>query len=75
MQLEIDNYETVRDKLEQVIKKKENTIDDLKECLAIPRQHFKYIERLTTEEIVKQKTEILNEMSAEMGIPAEILIS
>lgn len=75
VQLEIDNYETVRDKLEQVIKKKENTIDDLKECLAIPRQHFKYIERLTTEEIVKQKTEILNEMSAEMGIPAEILIS
>jgi hypothetical protein len=43
--------------------------------LSIPRQHFKFIERLTTEEILKQKQEILTNMAAEMGIPAETLIS
>jgi hypothetical protein len=43
--------------------------------LSIPRQHFKYIERLTTEEVVKQKHQILTTMGAEMGIPPEQLIA
>ena len=72
---EIETHEMVRQKLEEIIKSKDNTISDLRECLSIPRQHFKFIERLTTEEIVKQKHEILTTMSAEMGIPAEVLIS
>jgi hypothetical protein len=41
------------------IKDRERDIEDLKDCLKVPRQHFKYIERLTTEEIIKQKNIII----------------
>jgi len=41
------------------IKDRERDIEDLKDCLKVPRQHFKYIKRLTTEEIIKQKNIII----------------
>jgi predicted transcriptional regulator len=72
---EIETHEEVREKLQRIIKERDITITDLRETLSIPRQHFKFIERLTTEEILKQKQEILTNMAAEMGIPAETLIS
>ena len=36
--------------------------------------HFRYIEKLSAEEIVKQKNEILKEKSELMGIPVEDLM-
>jgi hypothetical protein len=51
-----------------VIRSKENQITDLKETLSVPRQHYRYIERLTAEQIVEQKNEILKKLSAELGV-------
>jgi hypothetical protein len=57
------------------IKDRERDIEDLKETLKVPRQHFRYIERLTTEEIIKQKDVILQELALNLGVPVEGLIS
>jgi hypothetical protein len=57
------------------IKDRERDIEDLKETLKVPRQHFRYIERLTTEEIIKQKDVILQELALNLGVPLEGLIS
>lgn len=34
---EVETHEMVRQKLEEIIKSKDNTISDLRECLSIPR--------------------------------------
>ena len=57
------------------IKDRERDIEDLKDCLKVPRQHFKYIERLTTEEIIKQKNIIIQDLAINLGVPADALIS
>jgi hypothetical protein len=49
---EIDCHESVREGLESVIKKKDNKTLELEETLSIPRQHYKFIERLTAEETI-----------------------
>jgi hypothetical protein len=46
----------------------------LQETLSIPRQHYKFIERLTADETIKQKDEIIQKMSQQMGVPADQLI-
>ena len=43
---ELESHENIRTGLEKVISKKEDEIDQLKEALSIPRQHFKFIENL-----------------------------
>ena len=72
---ELESHENIRTGLEKVISKKEDEIDQLKEALSIPRQHFKFIENLTAEQIVKQKDEIVQEMAANMGVPPDKLLS
>jgi rRNA pseudouridine-1189 N-methylase Emg1 (Nep1/Mra1 family) len=69
--LEIDCHESVREGLEAVIKKRDKQIVELEETLSIPRQHYKFIERLTTEETINQKNEILAKMSVTMGVPVD----
>ena len=72
---ELESHENIRTGLEKVISKKEDEIDQLKEALSIPRQHFKFIENLTAEQIVKQKDEIIQDMAGNMGIPPDKLLS
>ena len=72
---ELESHENIRTGLEKVISKKEDEIDQLKEALSIPRQHFKFIENLQADEIVKQKDEIVQEMAANMGVPPDKLLS
>ena len=72
---ELESHENIRTGLEKVISKKEDEIEQLKEALSIPRQHFKFIENLQAEEIVKQKDEIVHEMAANMGVPPDKLLS
>ena len=57
-----------------MIEKRDKEIAGLKETLSIPRQHFRYIEGKTAEQVVQQKDQILKEKSAEMGIPVESLL-
>lgn len=40
----------------------------------MPRQHYRYIENLQAEEIVKQKGEIIAEMANNMGVPEDKLL-
>ena len=61
--------------LEGEVKKRDRRIESLKETLSIPRQHFNYIERLTEEEIEKQKNQILAEKAKELGVPLDQVIS
>jgi hypothetical protein len=60
--------------LNRIINQKQKQIDGLQETLSIPRNHFKNIERLTAEEIIKQKDIILEQMSKDMAIPKEQLV-
>ena len=61
----------IREGLEKVINRKEDDIDSLKEALSVPRQHYKFIDNLQADEIVKQKGEIVREMADNMGVPEE----
>ena len=65
----------IREGLEKVIRGKEDDIDSLKEALSVPRQHYKFIDNLQADEIVKQKGEILREMADGMGVPEEQLLT
>ena len=71
---ELESHENIRTGLEKVISKKEDEIEQLKDALSVPRQHFKFIENLTAEQIVKQKDEIVSEMAANMGVPPDKLL-
>lgn len=50
---EFESHEMIREGLEKVIQRKENDIDELKEALSVPRQHYRYIENLEADEIIK----------------------
>lgn len=56
---ELEGHENVKTGLEKEITKRETSIEDLKEALSLPRQHYKFIENLMTDEILKQKNEII----------------
>jgi len=71
---EFESHEMIREGLESVINKKENEIDELKEALSVPRQHYRYIENLQADEIIKQKNEIIAEMANNMGVPEDKLL-
>ena len=71
---ELESHEMIREGYEKVIQKKEDHIDDLKEALSVPRQHYKFIDNLQADEIVKQKGEIVREMADNMGVPEEQLL-
>ena len=71
---EFENHEQIRAELEKIISKKELYIDELKDALSVPRQHYKHIDNRMADEIIMQKEEIINSMSMNMGIPAEKLL-
>jgi len=64
----------IREGLEKVIRQKEDEIDELKEALSVPRQHYRYIENLEADEIIKQKNEIVADMANNMGVPEDKLL-
>ncbi len=64
----------IRENLEKVIRVKEDYIDELKEALSVPRQHYKFIDNLSADEIIKQKNEIVAEMANNMGVPENKLL-
>ncbi len=74
MQFEIETHENIRECLERVVKNKQIQIEELRETLKVPRQHFKNIEKLTVEEIIVQKNQILEQMSKDTGIPLENIL-
>ena len=41
---------------------------EYKSCLRIPRQHFKFIEKLRLEELMSQRDEILKKMARKFGV-------
>lgn len=57
---EFENYEQIRAELEKNISKKELYIDELKDALSVPRQHYKHIDNRMADEIITQKEEIIN---------------
>lgn len=71
---EFENHEQIRSELESIIQKKDIQIDELKDALSVPRQHYKHIDNRLAEEIVQQKEEIVNKMSLNMGVPVEKLL-
>ena len=56
---EMESHEMIREGMEKVISKKGDSIDDLKEALSVPRQHYKFIDNLQADQIVAQKDEII----------------
>ena len=60
--------------LEKEIEKREDKIEELKEALSVPRQHYRFIDNKTAEEIVEQKNEIVENMANTMGVPPENLL-
>ena len=72
---ELESHEQIKEGLEKIIKKKEDEIDELKEALSVPRQHYKFIDNLQADQIVEQKDKIVLEMADNMGLPAEQLLA
>ena len=60
--------------LEKIIQKKGDEIEELKDALAMPRKHYKFIDSLTAEKIVEQKTLLIAEMAQDLGLPPEQLL-
>jgi len=56
--------------LEKIIRDKIAEIEGLKEALSIPRQHYKFIDKLQGEEILKQKDQIVARLADEYAMPA-----
>ena len=50
---EFEIWEQVKTGLEKIIQKKEDEIDELKDALAMPRKHYKFIDNLTSDKIVE----------------------
>lgn len=73
--IELEVHDCNREGLEKIVKGLNNKVDGLKETLAIPRQHFKNIDRLQVEEVLKQKDQLLAQMSRDMAVPVEVLVS
>lgn len=48
---------------------------EYKEALRIPRQHYKFIEKLKFEEIMKQRDDILTKMTKKFGCSREKALS
>ena len=44
--MEFESQDNIKEGLEKIIKQKEDEIDELKEALSVPRQHYKYIDNL-----------------------------
>ena len=43
-------------------------MDEYKLALRIPRQHYKYIEKLKFEELMKQRDEIIKKLKRKFGV-------
>ena len=74
MVYELESHEQIRVGLEKEITRRENEIDELKEALSIPRQHYKFISNKTSDEIIEQKNQIVQNMANTMGVPPEKLL-
>ena len=66
--------EFTRDGLTKVIKKLYKKIDSLVDTLAIPREHYAHIEKLSADELIKQANLMLTNMSEKSLVPKEALI-
>lgn len=75
VQSEFEIHENCREGLERLLKEKTKQVEGLHETLSIPRNHFKNIEKLTVQQILVQKDQVLDKMSREMAIPKEVLVS
>jgi hypothetical protein len=53
---------------EKTIKNLEFQLGEFKLCLRIPRQHYKYIEKLRFDELLEQKKEIVKKLKRKYGI-------
>ena len=50
---EIENNDQIVEALQEIIKKKSKEIESLQETLSVPRMHFRYIVKLSADQIVK----------------------
>ena len=74
MVFEIESHEQIKIGLEKEVQNREDYIEELKVALSIPRQHYKYIENKSADEIIEQKNQIVQNMSNTMGVPPEKLL-
>ena len=65
---EMDNLIAISDAKDKIIKKYEYEIGEFKLALKIPRQHYRYIENLRFEELMKQRDEIIEKIKKRYGI-------
>ena len=62
IKLEIECLNQCLEKKQRVINQLEENVGEYKEALRIPRQHYKFIEKLKFEEIKQQRDEIIQKM-------------
>jgi hypothetical protein len=73
--IEVDVNENIRLKLESQLSSKQKRIEELEEALQIPRDHYKFVEKMSTEEILKQKDAIIQKLSVQLGVRPENLVA
>ena len=65
---EMDNLIAISEAKDKIIKKYEYEIGEFKLALKIPRQHYRYIENLRFDELMKQRDEIIEKIKKRYGI-------
>jgi len=68
---ENDVFNSLITKKDDVIERQKFEIDEYKLALRIPRQHYKYIEKLKFEELMKQRDEIIKKLKKKFGVDQE----
>lgn len=66
---------TCVDRKQKVITHLEKDVGEYKEALRIPRQHYKFIEKLKFDEIMKQRDDIIDKMMKKHNCTREQAIS
>lgn len=56
--------EEIRSKQMEIVDKYHAELVELKNTLKIPRQHFKWIEKMTYDEMVQKRDETINKLRA-----------
>jgi len=68
IKFEIDALYQIIDQKDKIIKHKDFEVGEYQMALKIPRQHYKHIENLRFEEIMKQRDEIIARLKKKYGV-------
>ena len=72
---EQDIFNMIITKKQEIIDRQAFEVNEYKQALRIPRQHYKYIEKLKFDELMKQRDSIIKKFMKKFGVDKEKALS